>query len=139
MKMEQGAARLDRAPESREYASCIAGGQYRIERTMSVREFKDSEGRDWRAWDVAPDELNARIKNEDFLASLNYTGWIAFEPGTRARSGASLRSQRDGARCLTRSSRRCSSAPNACRTASFPASPAMAGSTAEPVRAVRNR
>ncbi|HKN67652.1 MAG TPA: hypothetical protein VJW73_15310 [Gemmatimonadaceae bacterium] len=46
---------------------------------MSVREFKDSQGRDWRAWDVAPDELNARIKNEDFLAALNYTGWIAFE------------------------------------------------------------
>jgi len=46
---------------------------------MSVREFKDSQGRDWRAWDVVPDNLNARIKNEDFLATLNYTGWIVFE------------------------------------------------------------
>ena len=46
---------------------------------MSVREFRDSQGRDWRAWDVAPDDLNARIKNEDFLAALNYTGWIVFE------------------------------------------------------------
>ena len=53
--------------------------QYRIEGTVSVREFKDSQGRDWRAWDVDPDELNAAIKNEDFLAALNYTGWIAFE------------------------------------------------------------
>jgi ABC-type Fe3+ transport system substrate-binding protein len=46
---------------------------------MSVREFRDSQGRDWRAWDVAPDSLNSRIKNEDFLAALNYTGWIVFE------------------------------------------------------------
>ena len=46
---------------------------------MSVREFRDSQGRDWRAWDVAPDDLSARIKNEDFLAALNYTGWIVFE------------------------------------------------------------
>lgn len=46
---------------------------------MSVREFRDSQGRDWRAWDVVPDNLNSRIKNEDFLAALNYTGWIVFE------------------------------------------------------------
>ena len=46
---------------------------------MSVREFRDSQGRDWRAWDVAPDDFNPRIKNEDFLAALNYTGWIVFE------------------------------------------------------------
>lgn len=46
---------------------------------MAVREFTDSKGRDWRAWEVAPDELNPRIKNEDYLAALNYTGWIAFE------------------------------------------------------------
>jgi len=46
---------------------------------MPVREFTDSKGRSWRAWDVAPDDLNARIKNEDYLAALNYTGWIAFE------------------------------------------------------------
>ena len=46
---------------------------------MAVREFTDSKGREWRAWDVAPDDLNARIKNENYLAALNYTGWIAFE------------------------------------------------------------
>lgn len=46
---------------------------------MPVREFTDSQGREWRAWEVAPDDLNARIKNEDYLAALNYTGWIAFE------------------------------------------------------------
>ena len=49
---------------------------------MSVREFRDSQGREWRAWDVVPDNLNTRIKNEDFLAALNYTGWIVFETRT---------------------------------------------------------
>src|SRR5689334_13824170 len=48
---------------SHEYTSCIATFRHRIERTMSVREFKDSQGRDWRAWDVVPDNLNTRIKN----------------------------------------------------------------------------
>ena len=41
---------------------------------MAVREFTDSKGREWRAWEVAPDDLNARIKDEDYLAALNYTG-----------------------------------------------------------------
>jgi hypothetical protein len=46
---------------------------------MAVREFRDSGNRTWRAWDVAPDELNARTKDEDYLASLYFTGWIVFE------------------------------------------------------------
>lgn len=46
---------------------------------MAVRDFTDSAGREWRAWDVAPDELNARTKDEDYLAQLYHTGWIVFE------------------------------------------------------------
>lgn len=46
---------------------------------MAVREFADSSGRQWRAWDVAPDELNPRTKDEDYLAQLYFTGWIVFE------------------------------------------------------------
>jgi hypothetical protein len=46
---------------------------------MAVREFTDSSGRQWRAWDVTPDELNPRTKDEDYLAQLYYTGWIVFE------------------------------------------------------------
>jgi hypothetical protein len=49
---------------------------------MAVREFKDNAGREWRAWDVAPDEMSAQIKNEAYLAELYYTGWIAFETKT---------------------------------------------------------
>lgn len=49
---------------------------------MGVRDFRDSSGRRWRAWDVAPDELNARTRDEDFLAQLYYTGWIVFETET---------------------------------------------------------
>ena len=46
---------------------------------MAVREFRDSSGRDWRAWEVTPDSINPRTKEEDFLAGLYYTGWIVFE------------------------------------------------------------
>ena len=49
---------------------------------MAVREFTDRAGREWRAWDVAPDELSPRTKDEDYLAQLYHTGWIVFE--TRA-------------------------------------------------------
>jgi hypothetical protein len=49
---------------------------------MAVREFTDSAGRSWRAWDVTPDELSPRTKDEDYLAQLYHTGWIVFE--TRA-------------------------------------------------------
>ena len=46
---------------------------------MAVREFTDSAGRKWRAWDVQPDDLNPRTKDEDYLAQLYHTGWIVFE------------------------------------------------------------
>ena len=51
----------------------------RHDATMAVREFTDSKGKQWRAWDVAPDELNPRTKDEDYLAQLYFTGWIVFE------------------------------------------------------------
>ena len=46
---------------------------------MAVREFTDSLGREWRAWDVTPDDLSPRTKDEDYLAQLYHTGWIVFE------------------------------------------------------------
>ena len=46
---------------------------------MAVREFTDGNGREWRAWDVVPEDLNARTKDEDYLAQLYHTGWIVFE------------------------------------------------------------
>ena len=46
---------------------------------MAVREFTDSAGRAWRAWDVSPDDLSPRTKDEDYLAQLYHTGWIVFE------------------------------------------------------------
>jgi hypothetical protein len=46
---------------------------------MAVREFTDHAGREWRAWDVKPDDLNPRTKDETFLAQLYLTGWIVFE------------------------------------------------------------
>jgi hypothetical protein len=49
---------------------------------MAVREFTDSAGREWRAWDVTPDDLSPRTKDEDYLAQLYHTGWIVFETQT---------------------------------------------------------
>ena|SRR5437867_401085 len=46
---------------------------------MAVREFTDSRGREWRAWEVTPEAISPRTKEEDYLASLYYTGWIVFE------------------------------------------------------------
>lgn len=46
---------------------------------MAVREFTDQTGREWRAWDVTPDDLNPRTKDETYLAQLYITGWIVFE------------------------------------------------------------
>lgn len=46
---------------------------------MAVREFTDGTGREWRVWDVNPDALNPRTKDEDYLASLYFTGWLVFE------------------------------------------------------------
>jgi hypothetical protein len=46
---------------------------------MAVRDFTDNSGRQWRAWDVAPDDLSPRTKDEDYLAQLYHTGWIVFE------------------------------------------------------------
>jgi len=46
---------------------------------MAVREFTDSAGHEWRAWDVIPEDLNPRTKDEDYLAQLYHTGWIVFE------------------------------------------------------------
>jgi hypothetical protein len=46
---------------------------------MPAREFKDGRGREWRVWDVKPDDLNPRTQDEDYLAQLYYTGWMVFE------------------------------------------------------------
>jgi len=44
-------------------------GEWRrqLRRGAEVREFRDSSGREWRTWDVTPDNLEARTKDEDFL------------------------------------------------------------------------
>ena len=49
---------------------------------MAFREFTDRRGREWRAWEVTPEVISPRTKEEDYLASLYYTGWIVFESKT---------------------------------------------------------
>jgi len=46
---------------------------------MAVREFTDASGREWRAWDIKPEEIHPVTKAEDYLADCYVTGWVVFE------------------------------------------------------------
>lgn len=46
---------------------------------MAVREFTDASGREWRAWDIKPEEVHPVTKAEDYLADCYVTGWVVFE------------------------------------------------------------
>jgi len=46
---------------------------------MAIREFRDESGREWRAWDIKPEEIHPVTKAEDYLADCYLTGWIVFE------------------------------------------------------------
>ena len=46
---------------------------------MAVRDFTDSEGRKWRAWDITPQSIHPQTKVEDYLADCYQDGWIVFE------------------------------------------------------------
>lgn len=43
-----------------------------------MREFTDSHGVDWRAWDVTPAQMHPVTRGEDYMADLQ-DGWLAFE------------------------------------------------------------
>lgn len=51
---------------------------------MAVREFTDSRGREWRAWDVTPEHVHPATRGEDFMSVLQ-NGWLAFQSGTEKR------------------------------------------------------
>jgi hypothetical protein len=46
---------------------------------VAVREFTDSKGIAWRAWDVTPESIHPITKAEDYLADCYKEGWIVFE------------------------------------------------------------
>ena len=46
---------------------------------MAVRDFTDSRGVAWRAWDVTPESIHPITKAEDYLADCYREGWIVFE------------------------------------------------------------
>ena len=51
---------------------------------MAVREFTDSRGVEWRAWDVTPAHMHPVTRGEDYMADLQ-DGWLAFESGREKR------------------------------------------------------
>lgn len=62
------------------HAACTTFRDTPVSRgAVAVREFVDSTGRSWRAWDIVPDKLHTRTKDEDYLAQLYHTGWVVFE------------------------------------------------------------
>jgi hypothetical protein len=46
---------------------------------MPVREFTDSHGVEWRAWEVAPDAIHPPTRGEDYLADCYQLGWVVME------------------------------------------------------------
>jgi len=46
---------------------------------MPVREFVDSSGVEWRAWEVTPDAIFPPTRGEDFLADCYQLGWVVLE------------------------------------------------------------
>ena len=46
---------------------------------MPVREFSDTTGRNWRAWEILPEAIHPRVKAEDYLADCYEIGWVVFE------------------------------------------------------------
>ena len=55
---------------------------------MATREFTDSEGIVWRAWDVRPSLVHRLGDQSDYIASWG-GGWLAFESATEKRRLAS--------------------------------------------------
>lgn len=51
---------------------------------MAVREFTDSRGVEWRAWDVTPTHMHPVTRGEDYMANLQ-DGWLVFESGREKR------------------------------------------------------
>jgi hypothetical protein len=45
---------------------------------MSLREFIDDAGREWRAWDVKEENIHKATRNEDYMRDY-LDGWVAFE------------------------------------------------------------
>jgi hypothetical protein len=45
----------------------------------SVREFTDSAGREWRAWEVVPGRIRTRSKESERYLGEFSRGWLAFE------------------------------------------------------------
>jgi hypothetical protein len=46
---------------------------------MPVREFVDSTGAEWRAWEVTPDAIAPPTRSEDYLADCYQLGWVVME------------------------------------------------------------
>lgn len=46
---------------------------------MPVREFVDSTGKEWRAWEITPDAISPPTRGEDYLADCYQLGWVVME------------------------------------------------------------
>jgi hypothetical protein len=46
---------------------------------LTMREFRDYRGREWRVWEVRPESIQPQTKAEDYLAGCYQGGWLVFE------------------------------------------------------------
>lgn len=56
---------------------------------MGLREFRDSQGVQWKVWNVTPDSLDKRTTAEDYMREWQ-DGWLCFESHDRRRRLASF-------------------------------------------------
>ena len=46
---------------------------------MTVREFRDDRGKEWRAWEIRPEAIYPVTRAEDYLSDCFTVGWLVFE------------------------------------------------------------
>jgi hypothetical protein len=46
---------------------------------MAVREFRASDGKEWRAWEIRPEAIHPVTRAEDYLSDCFVVGWLVFE------------------------------------------------------------
>ncbi|MEO5568374.1 MAG: hypothetical protein ABIR92_07765, partial [Gemmatimonadaceae bacterium] len=46
---------------------------------MAVREFQNTDGKEWRAWEIRPEAIHPVTRAEDYLSDCVVVGWLVFE------------------------------------------------------------
>src|SRR5690348_14194526 len=86
LAQEQSTVQTSRTVKTQRLTSCTVRGRTYESRQlnsrgerMPVRDFVDSTGVEWRAWEVTPDAIYPPTRGEDYLADCYQLGWVVME------------------------------------------------------------